>query len=131
MLAACESAEELRGRQLYTGERPLKGRIVGHTATLPPHASRCSNCHGTSGTTVAAGSAAAPSFGSDVTRESLVTARPRRGGPPSRFDESGLCRLLRSGVDPAYVVIPRSMPRYDLSDADCRALWAHLSRQRT
>jgi len=64
-----------------------------------------------------------------LSRHSLASLQPRRGGPPSRFDDSSLCRLLRTGVDPAHVVIQRSMPRYELSDADCRALWAHLSKR--
>ena len=129
LLAACESAEQARGRQLFTGEQPLNGRIVGHASTLPPHAGRCVNCHADSGATPAAASSAAQGFGTSLSRDSLASLRPRRGGPPSRFDESSLCRLLRTGVDPAHVVIQRSMPRYELSDADCRALWAHLSKQ--
>ena len=53
---------------------------------------------------------------------------PRRNGPPSRFDEASFCRLLRTGVDPADIVVPRAMPRYAIDDTDCRALWAYLSR---
>ena len=51
----------------------------------------------------------------------------RRGGPPSRYDAAGLCTLLRSGVDPAHVIILRTMPRYDINDADCQSLWLHLT----
>jgi hypothetical protein len=51
---------------------------------------------------------------------------PRRGGPPSAFDRDTFCRLLRTGVDPAWVVVDVSMPRYALSDEQCHALWTHL-----
>ena len=128
-LASCEASDAERGRRLFAGELPLLARIAGHDAALPSHASRCVNCHGVADG--AAGAASAPSFGTPLSRARLVNPQPRRGGPPSRFDEASLCRLLRSGVDPAHVMVPSAMPRYEIDDADCRALWAHLSREAT
>lgn len=50
----------------------------------------------------------------------------RRGGPPSLFSTTSFCRILRTGVDPVYVVISRQMPRYTLSDDQCLDLWRYL-----
>ncbi len=129
-LAACDSAEELRGRQLFAGEQPLSARIAGHDTTLPAHATRCINCHAdanANGVAPSGAPASAQPYATRLSRDSLASLRSRRGGPPSRFDAASLCRLLRTGVDPAHVVIPRSMPRYELTDVDCGALWAYLS----
>jgi len=123
---AADEASAKRGRQLFLGEAALSARIVGQDFALPPHASRCVNCHGSSAVAVGASSAllAAPT----LSAATLAQAMRRRGGPPSRYDAVALCRLLRSGVDPAHVLIERTMPRYDISDTDCRSLWQHLSQ---
>ena len=130
--AAAGEGAASRGRELFTGAAPLNGTIAGHTSALPPPAARCVNCHaigsagpGRAGAASAAASAA--SFGPLLTVQGLTGLVARRGGPPSRYDEAAFCRLLRQGVDPAWVMVPRSMPRYELNDADCRALWAHLT----
>jgi hypothetical protein len=124
--AACQGPDAERGQRLFTGDAPLVARIAGHDSTLPPHASRCINCHATgAGDARTAGSA---SFGGPLTPQRLTGLHVRRGGPPSRFDEAALCRLLRTGVDPAHIVLPSTMPRYDVDEADCRALWVHLNR---
>jgi hypothetical protein len=130
---AADDATAARGRQLFTGEAALPARIVGQDFALPVDASRCINCH-------AAVSAAAPAaassalaatqrVGPPLTRALLTEPTRRRGGPPSRYDAASLCALLRTGVDPAYVIVPRTMPRYDISDADCRSLWLHLTAE--
>ena len=115
----------------------LRGTISGHQSALPALASRCVNCHSAGSVapnTVAASAAPAAasaatnsSFAPRLTRQRLTEPIARRGGPPSRYDEASFCRLLRTGIDPAYVLIPRNMPRYELPDADCHALWMHLS----
>ena len=115
-----------RGAELFSGAAALQGTIVGHSSALPPSAARCINCHAI-GTAAPASAASAASFGPLLTRHGLTAAVARRGGPPSRYDAPAFCRLLRQGVDPAWVIVPRSMPRYELSDADCHALWAHLT----
>lgn len=124
--AAAAAAGNERGHALFTGAAALQGSIVGHTSALPPAAARCINCHA-EGSAVAGSAASATSFGPLLTRRHLTDALARRGGPPSRYDPAAFCRLLRQGVDPAYVMIKRAMPRYELSDADCQALWALLS----
>ena len=105
-----------------------------HTTALPPQASRCVNCHaaGTAPPTPASASSAAStstqSFGPALNAKLLLQDTRRRGGPPSRYDEAALCKLLATGVDPAYIIIPASMPRYELPPADCKALWAFLTQ---
>lgn len=124
--AMADAAE--RGRQLYFGELPLAGRVSGHGTDLPPDAVRCINCHAAGSAPAASAGAAAASFGPALNADMLTRPTPRRGGPPSRYDENALCKLLSSGIDPAYIIIPRNMPRYTLSAADCHALWSYLSR---
>lgn len=129
--AAGPPPDEVRGRALFEGDAPLAGRLTGHDSDLPPAASRCSNCHRRD---TAPPGAPAPagdetrSFGPALDAANLAESKPRRGGPPSRYDAASLCRVLRDGIDPAWVMIDRTMPRYQLEDADCEALWRHLIR---
>ena len=109
--------EKSHGKGIFFGQVGLPAHIAGQDVALPASASRCSNCHGAQAT-----QRIAPL----LTPTSLTTATSRRGGPPSAYTRESLCRLLRTGVDPAFIVVPRSMPRYDLSDADCAALWAYV-----
>lgn len=112
------------GRQLYEGTAAgampaLRGRLVGHDSDLPGIATRCINCHRPAG--------AAAGFGTRLDADHLRRALPRRGGPPSTYDAAGLCRVLREGIDPAFVVIDQAMPRYQATDAQCSALWLWLA----
>jgi hypothetical protein len=59
----------------------------------------------------------------------LTSATTRRAGPPTRYELASFCRLLRTGVDPAFVILARRMLHYDLSEADGADLWAHLVRE--
>lgn len=126
MVVACAAAmpawttwvAQGEGAALYEGRRPVAARLAGHQDGLPPEAVRCANCH--------EGNQA---IGPALTAATLVDTRARRGGPPSRYDEAALCRLLREGIDPAFVVVARAMPRYEIDAAGCAALWAHLSRR--
>lgn len=108
-----------RGERLFHGEEPLRGAIVGHDDALPAHASKCVNCHD-----LAAGRQA--KYGSILRRAALLEAAARRGGPPSRYEAGSFCRLLRTGIDPAHIIILRAMPRYEIDDAQCLALWNYL-----
>jgi len=118
-----------RGRQLYRGDAPLSGTITGHAQPLPPLATRCINCHSRDSVarSPAVSASAAQPFAPLLTRERLLEPIARRGGPPSRYELATFCRLLRTGIDPAYVLIPRQMPRYAIDDAQCRALWTYLT----
>jgi hypothetical protein len=134
-----------QGRALFTGAEALTARSGGpHGTDLPPAASRCINCHSAPGLrppSVAAGPSPRPSpasaagapqpaavaFGPALSAAALLQPQTRRGGPPSRYDAQALCRLLREGQDPAGVLLSAAMPRYTLSDAQCRALWTLLT----
>ena len=120
------------GEQIYLGQRPLVARIAGHEHSLPAEASRCVNCH-RAAAPAAQGSAAlsdTQAFGPPLTPALLTEPARRRGGPPSRYELASFCRLLRTGVDPAYVIIPSAMPRFEISIPDCAALWTYLSQAR-
>jgi len=128
---AQERAAVERGDRLFHGEATLSARIVGHTMLLPATVSRCMNCHESRSTAISAAASAvaggrAGRYGPTLDHETLAQAHARRGGPPSRYDAPALCTLLRTGVDPAQVMIPQTMPHYDIADADCAALWAYL-----
>lgn len=114
-----------RGAALYAGEAPLAGRLFGHDGALPSTATRCRNCHEPGAAPT--GPAGPGPYAAALNAASLQTARPRRGGPPSAFDAARLCALLRNGVDPAHVMIATTMPRYDITDAQCEDLWAYLA----
>lgn len=133
---AAPMRSEERGGRLFNGGMPLVGRIAGHAEALPFEAARCINCH--SGAAVDSrqrsarpgavpGAASAP-FAPALTRSRLREMVARRSGPPSRFDEASLCRLLKTGVDPAFIVIAQVMPRYEMTDADCGSLWRYMIR---
>jgi hypothetical protein len=115
-----------RGHDLYHGEEALNGRIRGHDDVLPPDTVRCVNCHEAKINARLPGKPA-PLIDSAL----LLEMRHRRGGPPSRYDQAAFCRLLRTGSDPAYILIAREMPAYDLEDAQCASLWTFLLGKET
>ena len=129
--AADDGASAARGQKLFQGELALPARIAGQDFALPAQASRCINCHAVSRSNAASAPADAQRIGPALTAAALTDAVRRRGGPPSRYDAASLCKLLRSGVDPAYVMILRTMPRYEVSEADCQSLWLHLATAST
>jgi hypothetical protein len=142
-----------RGQALFHGEAALPGHLSGHAQALPTLATRCVNCHAAPGQavdgpsllsalaaappgagpalaeTTAASPPIADRIGPPLSRTRLTEARPRRGGPASRFDAHSLCQALTSGVDPAQVLLPDRMPRYQPSPEQCQDLWAYLVSQ--
>ncbi|MGO4392370.1 hypothetical protein AB4Z46_13555 [Variovorax sp. M-6] len=114
-----------RGARLFDGTESLAGTLAGHRASLPVAATRCSQCHVGPGASAAVPSA----LTTPLDRRHLREARPRRGGPPVSYEPATFCRALRTGVDPAHVVLPRAMPRFDADDAQCAALWDYLTRE--
>lgn len=110
------------GQQLFYGEVDLHGRIRTHVVDLPPQVVRCGNCHA-----VRDGPDVPRSLAPRLTRNLLLEPLARRGGPPSRYDFARFCALLRSGLDPAYVLISVEMPVYNIDDDGCRALWGFVT----
>jgi len=113
-----------RGEALYHGGESLSGRIRGHDDILPPQTVVCAHCHDAGGQ-ARLGANTAPRIEPAL----LLGTRERRHGPPSRYDEPAFCRLLRTGSDPAFVLISRTMPAYDVTDDQCASLWAFLTTQ--
>ena len=120
--AEAVGASAAAGRRMFDGDASLQGAIVGHPEALPPRLVACANCHGGG----AVGLAAA-SFGPRLDGTRLTEMRGRRGGPPSAFSPASFCRMLRTGVDPASILITRQMPRYTLDDNQCLGLWHYLT----
>ena len=126
------AAQRSQGRALFHGETALPGRLPFHPEWLPTVATRCSNCHeqtnrapGTAASPAATG-ASAGSYALALARDGLTRPRSRRGGPPSAYDSAAFCQLLRSGIDPAQVIIGTEMPRYEATNEQCQQLWAYL-----
>ncbi len=113
-----------RGELLYHGGESLSGRIRGHDDILPPQAVICANCHDPLGPARPAANTAPR-----IDPALLLDARERRHGPPSRYDQPAFCKLLRTGSDPASVLISRTMPAYDVTDDQCASLWTFLTTQ--
>jgi hypothetical protein len=126
--ATALSPREL-GEAIYHGHQPLVGRIRGHDTSLPTQASRCINCHvGTRPPALPSiPSASTQTFGPSLHAEHLTQMVARRGGPPSKYDADTLCILLRRGLDPAMIQLPRTMPLYEASPEQCQALWSYLT----
>ena len=118
-----------RGLKLFNGEVEIAARIAGQDFSLTAQSSRCVNCHALVPRSNAASAAPVQRIGPALTPALLTTATRRRGGPPSRYDATSLCKLLRTGVDPAHVVVLRTMPRYEIVDADCLSLWLQLNAE--
>lgn len=128
LLAGAAAAQALtpadRGRALFERGDTLQGTMEEYRDPLPALAIRCANCH--SDGIDAAGRRA---IGGVLTAETMTGSRRRRAGPPSTYSAESLCRLLRTGVDPAGIYVSGSMPRYRVTDDQCRDLFAHLERR--
>lgn len=112
------------GRRLFAGDPPVNARISGHNDPLPPLSARCTNCHRASSSQLAQQQTVGPVLSARFLRG----LSPRRGGPPSSYDVQSFCNVLRNGIDPAWIMLPPTMPRYDVSDTQCVALWTYLTR---
>lgn len=124
--AGCKGVSKAgdRGEGMFIGRESLKGRIREHQTVLPPEVVRCGNCH------AAEKQAGIPApLAPRIDRTLLLLERQRRGGPPSAYDPQSLCKLLRTGIDPAYILIAREMPIYDVDDAQCASLWRFLTER--
>ena len=113
--------ESSLGRQLFVGEVDLQGRIRTHRENLRSDVLRCANCHA-----FADGPEVPRSLAPRLNRDILLGRHARRGGPASVYGLGTFCKLLREGVDPAFVLISLEMPVYALGDTQCRALWGFL-----
>lgn len=126
--ASPRSGPVVSGRALFFGRQALTGRIREHQSALPPEVVKCDNCHGDrnrgTATTI-------KTLAPRLDRGLLLRIYSRRGGPPSVYDANAFCKLLRTGADPAFVLVAREMPIYDIADGQCAALWQFLTREQT
>lgn len=116
------------GRKIYQGRSLVPAFLPGQNRELPPYAARCVSCHQEtrSSNSVIGISPLAPRLDAAL----LTESRSRRRGPKSRYELVTFCELLRTGVDPVGVLIEQTMPRYEISDAQCQALWRYLTFDR-
>lgn len=117
------SAAAARGERLFDGREALQGRLAGHTASLPSGQGACLACHGRAASSSPLETRSAPALGCTT----LSRLRARRGEPPFAYDRNGFCRAVRTGINPNEVVLQRTMPRFELEQAQCDALWAYLT----
>lgn len=120
--APAKSSDEKRGERIFHGKEVLKGSLSGHTDKLAPQMSRCVNCH-----THAKPANKGIKFAPVLTPAWLLEKQARRGGPAYAYNRDSFCKTLRTGIDPEYVVLGRTMPRFELDDAQCNALWTYLT----
>jgi cytochrome oxidase Cu insertion factor (SCO1/SenC/PrrC family) len=120
---AAAAPEAATGEEIYRDAQGVVPRLNGET--LNAKAARCANCHGERGE----GRREGPINAAPLRRAALVEPQSRRGGPPSRYSRESFCASLRTGVDPAGIMLDSAMPRYTLSDPSCAALWDFVTRQ--
>jgi hypothetical protein len=118
-LDPCEPAN--LGCAIFNGQHPMSAHLRDDDRSLPAWTTRCVNCH--------VGASTAAAFAPPLTRDYLLAATHRRGGPISHYDAAAFCRAVKDGVDPAGVVLRKSMPRYRMTDAECTALWRFVTSQ--
>jgi hypothetical protein len=109
------------GCSIFSGQQAVKAHLRDHDYPLPAGTSQCINCHGQT--------EVAPAFALPLTRSYLLDSKSRRGGPPIRYNQVVFCRVLKDGVDPAGVLLYKSMPHYELSDTECAALWRFFTNK--
>jgi hypothetical protein len=109
------------GCAIFSGQRAAAAHLRDDNQPLPEWTTRCVNCHTRTDPS--------PGFAPPLTRGYLLDARSRRGGPPSRYDPVAFCRAVKDGIDPASVVLRKSMPHFELSSAECTALWRFVTNQ--
>lgn len=122
LFAGCTArALEERGQKIFHGEEPVVARLSGHHDPLPAQVGRCIGCHSKSQRS------GVDQFAPLLTRSWLTQSHPRRGGPAFAYDRKGFCATIREGIDPGHVILLRAMPRFELNDEQCNALWAYLT----
>lgn len=113
----CEPAD--LGCSIFSGQHAVPAHLRDDDRPLPAWTTRCINCH--------TQTEPAAAFAPPLTADYLLAATRRRGGPPSQYDLATFCHALKDGVDPAGVVLRKTMPHYQISDSECAALWRFVT----
>jgi ABC-type branched-subunit amino acid transport system substrate-binding protein len=124
------SEAQARGKQIYLqgtswGGGDITALVGGEAVALPASAVPCASCHGPDGLGRPEGGVLPPDIRwSELTKAYDHVHADGRRHPP--FDEAGLARLVRTGLDPANNRLDDAMPKYALSDGDMADLLAYL-----
>ncbi len=129
-VAAEPTTAQSRGKQIYfEGSSPSGGEITAivgtEGVTLPASAVPCASCHGSDGLGQREGGVIPP----DIRWSELTKGYGHvheDGRKHQAFDEMSVARLIRSGLDPDFNKLDKSMPLYDLSVEDMDSLIAYL-----
>lgn len=113
-----------RGQRIFSGTEAITGKINGHQEPLPSQVAKCVTCH-----TPSARPQDSDQLAPMLNASWLQQARPRRGGPAFAYTRDSLCQTMRTGMDPEYVILNRTMPRFDISEEQCSALWTFLTEK--
>jgi len=113
---ACDPAD--MGCAIFNGQHPMTAHLRDDERPLPSFATRCVNCH--------VGTSTKPAFAPPLTHDALLGVASRRGGPLSHYDATSFCRAVKDGIDPAGVLLRKSMPHYRIADTECQALWQYV-----
>jgi Cytochrome c len=115
------AGERLYREGILRSGQPAKAVVAGDVPMLGRQAA-CVSCHRRSGMGSIEGGVVAP----PVTEAALYApvVRSPRNRPP--YTDEALARAIRDGVDPAGQSLDRSMPRFDLPEADMAGLIAYL-----
>jgi len=119
-----------RGKQIYfEGSSPNGGEIIAivgtEGVTLPASVVPCASCHGTDGLGRREGGVIPPDLRwSELTK--VYGHVHEDGRKHQAFDESSVARLIRTGVDPDFNKLDKSMPLYTMSIEDMDSLIAYM-----
>jgi ABC-type branched-subunit amino acid transport system substrate-binding protein len=119
-----------RGKQIYLeGTSPSGGEITAivgtEGVTLPASVVPCASCHGSDGLGRREGGV----IPSDIRWSELTKGYGHLhedGRKHQAFDDNSVARLIRTGLDPDFNQLDKSMPLYDLSVKDMDSLIAYL-----
>ena len=124
------TAAQSRGKQIYfEGTSPSGGEITASVGTegvtLPASAVPCASCHGSDGLGRREGGVVPPDIRwSELTK--VYGHVHEDGRKHQAFDQMSVARVIRTGLDPDFNKLDRSMPLYNLSVEDMDSLVAYL-----
>lgn len=122
ILDYCALTPASKPRDYYSGPARMRARLQGFDALLEPSSVRCSNCHGVDGGGIPRGVIK----GTNIRSASLGNRRSASGAPWS-YDAGSFCTAVRRGIDGSGRILEPGMPRYDITDEQCRSLWNYVT----
>lgn len=122
ILDYCAMAPVSKARDYYSGPARMRAHLDGIDALLEPSSVRCSNCHGVD----AGGIPLGVIKGTNIHSASLGNRRSASGASWS-YDGASFCTAVRKGIDGSGRILEPGMPRYDITDSQCRSLWNYVT----